>query len=70
MKSWYEVLVHRDVQREATRWCGEQFGERWDPIDNRGGIWSVFLDGRDDFSTYRYIFTNEQDVALFILRWL
>lgn len=70
MKSGHEVLIHKDVQRAATKWCGEQFGERWNPIDNRDGVWSVFWAGRDYFSTYRYIFANERDAALFVLRWL
>jgi hypothetical protein len=59
VKSWHEVLIHQ-----------ENFGNKWKAIDNRAGVWAVFWFGRDDFSTYRYIFANERDAALFILRWL
>ena len=69
MKSWHEVLIHKSVQRKATPWCQEHFGKRWQAMDNRDGVWAVFWAGQDDFSTYRYIFANEQDMILFILRW-
>ena len=69
MKSWHEVLIHKGVQREAALWCEEHFGKRWQAMDNRDGVWAVFWAGQDNFSTYQYIFANEQDMILFILRW-
>ena len=70
MKSWHEVLIHKSVQRKAAQWCREQYGERWQAIDNRDGVWAVFWSGiREQESMYRFRFINEQDMILFILRW-
>lgn len=72
MTLWHEVFIHKSVQREAAQWCREQYGERWQATGrgNRQGVWTVFWAGRDSFSMYRFCFVNEQDMILFILRWI
>lgn len=72
MKIWHQVLIHKDVHREAAQWCREQFGERWQATgrDNRQGVWAVFWAGiRGQESMYRFRFINESDLMVFILRW-
>jgi hypothetical protein len=66
----YEVLLDSDKHRSASHWCKNQFGTRWNPIDNRGGLWSMFWGGRGMTDKYRFCFANEKDMLLFILRWV
>ncbi len=53
--------THYHIQNEVRDWCSEQFGnlcienDRWDWIST--------------FGNTRYWFQNEQDAALFLLRW-
>lgn len=56
-------------QWEADAWCTEKFGKRWSAIDNRTGTWCCFWAGGEKPGHYRWYFTNEQDVVLFLLRW-
>jgi hypothetical protein len=65
----HEVLIHKDQYREASRWCRLQFGLRWEAIDYRSGVWSVFWAGRDNPAMYSFCFAHEQDLLLFVLRW-
>lgn len=58
-KHWHEA-----------RWCEEKFGERWNPIDNRKGIWRCFWGGPDMKNVYKFEFRNEQDAVFFSLTWL
>ena len=66
----FEVYIHKDKHIEAVTWCEQQFGERWVAIDHKTGRWCCFWAGREKFSYYRFYFQDEQDCALFMLRWL
>lgn len=55
--------------QSVINWCEEQWGKRWCPITNRGGLWACFWTGRHNPMSYRYCFADERDQVLFILRW-
>ena len=73
---WHEVIS--DIKPHIPEsWCVEQFGKRWNSVDNRDGVWSIFWTGmvlheREIKYTrkYRYLFKNKKDAMLFSLRWL
>lgn len=65
----HEVLLHKDHHELARQWCHEQFGLRWNPLDNRSGRWAMFWAGRDRFDQYRFCFADKEDMLMFILRW-
>ena len=65
----YEVMIHKDQCRKIMQWCDEQFGLRWNCLDNRSGRWAVFWAGRVHTDQYRFCFAQEQDMLMFILRW-
>lgn len=65
----HEVLIHKDRHKPTRQWCHEQFGLRWNPLDNRSGRWAMFWAGRDHFDQYMFCFAKEEDMLLFILRW-
>lgn len=67
----HEVLLKSTTHKphEIAEWCTENFGPRWEAIGNRSGVWTVFWAGREDFGSYRWCFTNEKDLVLFMLRW-
>jgi hypothetical protein len=52
---------------EITQWCEETFGERWSAIE-RNGSWACFWRGHKE--GYEFIFETEEQLLLFILRWL
>lgn len=54
---------------QMTAWCTEKFGKRWSAVDHREGIWCCFWAGPDSPGDYRWCFTNEQDMVMFVLRW-
>lgn len=56
-------------QHEVSAWCTERFGERWSVIDNREGVWCCFWRGRDNPGCYEWMFANECDAMMFMLRW-
>jgi hypothetical protein len=64
------VTIHKSHKDDAQAWCQQQFGRRWDLINNRDGAWSMFWAGRDHYEEYRFSFAHEQDAAWFALRWL
>jgi len=66
---WHLVLTKKANHWEATQWCTEQLGPRWDAINNRSGIWCTFWAGPAQFDSYAWHFKNESDVAWFMLRW-
>jgi hypothetical protein len=54
-----------------TKWCEEQFGERWEALDWRQQRnWTCFWAGRDNHSCYDFYFRHEVDAVLFTLRWI
>jgi 1,4-alpha-glucan branching enzyme len=69
----YEVILEDletpSAHRSLISWCEEQWGERWNPITNREGLWACFWTGRSLPMSYRYCFADERDQILFILRW-
>ena len=65
----YEVLISRNTNRDAMLWCEEYFGERWNPVSNRQGKWSMFWKGSSSPFMYRFCFAEEHDIMLFMLRW-
>ena len=69
----HEVIIE-DLQAPSNyqsliNWCEEQWGERWNPITNREGLWACFWTGKSMPMSYRYCFADERDQILFILRW-
>lgn len=58
----------------AMKWCVEQFGPRWEAINQRAGTWTVYWawhrSSEDSSTTYEWHFLNEQDAILFSLKWL
>ena len=65
----HEVQIDSARNRAARQWCEQQFGSRWNPVDNRGGSWAVFWTGSSAFDKYRFCFAHEQDMMWFSLRW-
>jgi hypothetical protein len=67
----YEVYIDQHAHRLAAAWCEERWGKRWGAIENRQGIWSCFWAGHrgPNAGKYRYLFENEKDATMFILRW-
>lgn len=65
-----EVIVPTEHSRGASAWCEQQFGTRWNVIDNRDGSWAMFWAGVDMAKYYRFCFAEERDALLFTLRWL
>lgn len=58
-------------QWQVDQWCQEQFGPRWEATGNQSGRWCVFWRGlhQEDYSLYEWLFVNEADALLFVLRW-
>lgn len=68
----HEVFIkHRkgSSDEEMTVWCTKRFGKRWSAIDHREGTWCCFWAGRERPGHFRWCFTHEQDMVLFLLRW-
>lgn len=65
----HEVILSKENHWEQSDWCTKKFGKRWNVVDNRSGTWCCFWAGRESFGDYRWCFTNEQDMVLFLLRW-
>lgn len=67
----HEVLLKHGSTSgyEIDAWCTEKFGPRWSAVDNRTGVWCCFWAGRKHPGYYRWLFTKEEDLALFVLRW-
>jgi hypothetical protein len=67
----HRVVMGKRLHWEATDWCTEKFGRRWDAVGHRQGTWCVFWLGPGrDFAHYEWNFAYEQDAILFSLRWL
>jgi len=68
----YRVVTSKKIVDPATEWCEEQFGERWVATQNRNGKWCVFWAGTRSKNpgTYEWFFENDQDAAMFALRWI
>ena len=69
INDWHIVITEKTNNWPATQWCIEQFGKRWDVIDNRDGVWCCFWAGREQFGSYRWYFENECDAMWFTMRW-
>jgi hypothetical protein len=69
----HEVFINKSKHRAAKRWCEEHLGNRWDILENREGIWSLFWGPADKDnewqSHYRFCFAEESDALWFSLRW-
>lgn len=65
----HEVYTPKETVELAKAWCHEQWGARWDVLDNRHGTWSVFWAGFDRPKQYRWCFATAQQAVLFSLRW-
>lgn len=63
------LLPKMQNQWAASDWCRQQFGEQWNVLDNRQGIWCWFWRGRDNPGSYEWYFQNEQDAIMFLLKW-
>lgn len=63
------VLPKIPNQWEADAWCTEQFGPRWSVVDNRDGVWCCFWRGRSVPGSYEWLFHNEKDALLFLMKW-
>ena len=67
----HEVLIDSAKHRDAARWCAEQFGRRWEAIGYRSGRWCLFWAGPGAGpGKYRFCFALEQDMLMFMLRWV
>ena len=66
----HHVNIHKSRVHDARAWCQQQFGRRWELIDNPDGAWSTFWDGPEHFEEYRFSFAHEHDAAWFALRWV
>jgi len=62
-------LKKKEHGYEIDSWCTEQFGERWSITKNTKGKWCSFWAGREKPRYYRWCFTDEKDMTLFLLRW-
>ena len=65
----HEVMIDSNKHRAAGQWCEQQFGNRWNPLNHRQGLWTMFWSGPAEFNKYRFCFATEQDMVLFSLRW-
>jgi hypothetical protein len=65
----YTVRIHKSRHRDALKWCLQQFGSRWNTIDNRTGTWCCFWAGRSNFEYYDFYFLNERDMVWVSLKW-
>ena len=65
----HSVLLDSVRSGWARTWCEQQFGKRYEAVDNKQGRWACFWAGRDHPSHYRFHFTDEQDRMWFVLRW-
>lgn len=66
---WFKTTTGKADHWEATKWCEDVFGARWEAIGNRQGRWCVFWRGRSVPETYEWSFEREQDFLLFMLKW-
>ena len=66
---WFKTTTNKKDHWEATKWCEDMFGPRWEVIGNRQGRWCVFWTGRSVPGTYEWSFEREQDFLLFALKW-
>lgn len=66
---WFKTTAGKTDHWEATKWCEETFGHRWEAIGNRQGRWCVFWRGRAAPGSYEWSFEREQDFLLFMLKW-
>jgi hypothetical protein len=67
----HEVLIDSGKHNDAARWCAEQFGRRWEAIGHRSGRWCLFWAGPGAGpGKYRFCFALEQDMLVFMLRWV
>jgi hypothetical protein len=64
----HEIILDKPYLYETAVWCKQHFGQRWDPISNRQGRWTVVWAGSS--GQYRWCFADEQDAAWFALRWM
>lgn len=63
------VYIESHRHPEAYKWCEQTFGTKWNPVDNRAGVWGMYWGGITLKEKYQFRFTHEQDMAWFRLRW-
>ena len=78
----HETLIDMHKRVQAHKWCEKQFGQAWEPFDNREGRWNMVWGGHnEDFKTlanenltkskkYKVCFADEQDLLVFKLAFL
>ena len=66
----HEALIHKSQHHAAMRWCEAQYGARWEALSHRSGVWCVFWAGRDHYDQYKFCFAHQQDMMMFVLRWI
>jgi hypothetical protein len=66
----HEVIFGKKNHQRQIDWCTEKFGKRWSVIDNREGTWTCFWAGVDSPRNYRWLFKDEKDLVMFVLRWM
>ena len=64
------ITTRRIVKTEIDPWCREQFGPRFDLLDNITGTWTYAWAGPEHMTDYEFRFVNDKDAFLFRLRWL
>ena len=65
----YSVVTSKSVCYDATKWCEQYIGSRWEPIHYKTGCWAVFWAGAKMPKKYEWFFKHEKDAVLFSLRW-
>lgn len=68
---FHETIVPGNVARKAEQWCHDTLGPRWQAVNcPEGAKWTMFWCGRASLGRYRVCFIDEQDLVVFLLRWL
>jgi len=65
----HSILIDSKTHRDASEWCLENFGKRWEAVYGTDGTWTMFWAGPNYHNKYIFHFVNEQDKLMFILKW-
>lgn len=72
----HETLIEMPKRVPVSRWCEQQFGQPWHPLDNPQGRWTMAWAGRNsnftdltNFDKYQVYFADQQDLSVFELKW-
>ena len=70
----HETLIDMPKRVPASRWCEQQFGRKWHPLNYPEGRWTMAWAGRNgnftdltNFDKYQVYFVDQQDLCTFKL---